>query len=67
MSDRKDKAIWTMSDITRVRYSKAYATLTLYWRDRNEKWRIYDPTPPTPDFEVMLQEIKSDPTGIFWG
>ena len=34
---------------------------------RNEKWHAYDPLPPTPDFGAVLQEIKADPTGIFWG
>ena len=34
---------------------------------RNEKWHAYDPLPPTPDFGAVRREIKSDPTGIFWG
>lgn len=63
----KDKSIWTKSDITRVRYKKANSIWTLYFKDRNEKWRIYDPLPPTPDFGQILREIQADPTGIFWG
>lgn len=63
----KNKAIWTKSDIARVRYSKTDGTWTLYYRDRNGKWHVYDPLPPTPDIGAVLQVIKADPTGIFWG
>ena len=63
----KDKTRWTKSDIARIRYSKTDGEWTLYFKDRNEKWHIYEPLPPTADFGVVLQEIKSDPTGIFWG
>lgn len=63
----KDKSIWTMSDVARVRYSKTDGTWTLYYRDQHGKWHSYDPLPPTPDFGKVLREIKADPTGIFWG
>ena len=63
----KDKTIWTKSDIARVRFNKTDGTWTLYCRDRNNKWHAYDPLPPTPDFGTVLEEIKADPTGIFWG
>lgn len=63
----KDKTIWTKSDIARIRYSKTDGEWTLYFKGRNEKWHVYDPLPPTTDFGLVLQEIKADPTGIFWG
>ena len=63
----KDKTIWTKSDIARIRYSKTDGEWTLYFKDSNQKWHVYDPLPPTPDFEKVLNEIKVDPTGIFWG
>ena len=28
---------------------------------------LCDALPPTPDFGVILQEIRSNPTWIFWG
>ena len=63
----QDKTIWTKSDIARIRYSKTDGEWTLYFKGRNEKWHVYDPLPPTTDFGLVLQEIKADPTGIFWG
>ena len=63
----KDKTRWTKSDVARIRYSKTDGEWTLYCRDRHGKWHAYDPLPPTPDFVMVLQEIKTDPAGIFWG
>ena len=63
----KDNTVWTKSDIARVRYSKAAGEWPLYCREQHGKWHAYDPLPPTPDFGVVLREIKADPTGIFWG
>ena len=65
--DFMDKATWIKSDIARVRYSKTDGEWTLYFKDRNSKWHIYEPLPSTADFGRILREIQSDPTGIFWG
>ena len=63
----RDKTIWERNDIVRIRYSKKDALWTLYCRDRNLEWHIYGRMPPTPNFSKILEEIESDPTGIFWG
>ena len=40
---------------------------TLYWRDRNLRFNIYDLLPPSDRVDDLLDEIDRDPTCIFWG
>lgn len=63
----QDMPIWTKSDVAKARYSKTSGVWTLYFRDQHGKWHVFDPLPPTSDFQKILQGIKTDPTGIFWG
>lgn len=58
---------WTSHGVARLRYTAASSRWTLYWRDRNERWHVYDPIGPTPDIRALINEIDRDPTGIFWG
>lgn len=58
---------WTRFPVARLRYTKSRREWTLYWRDRNSKFHLYELTPPTADVAVLLQEIDRDPTSIFWG
>ncbi|MGC4769893.1 DUF3024 domain-containing protein [Micromonospora sp. DT44] len=58
---------WTTSPVARLRYTKKTGTWTLYYRDRNLGFHRYDLTPPSAKVSVLLDEIGSDPTGIFWG
>jgi hypothetical protein len=39
----------------------------LYWRDRNLKFHLYEPTAPTESIDELLDEIDTDRTAIFWG
>jgi hypothetical protein len=58
---------WTSSPIARLRYTTADMSWTLYWRDRNLRFHVYDRLDPSSRVEDLLAEISSDPTGIFWG
>jgi hypothetical protein len=58
---------WTSSPIARLRYTAATSSWTLFWRDRRERFGRYDRLEPTPQVQVLLDEIERDPTGIFWG
>jgi hypothetical protein len=58
---------WTSFPIARLRYTKMAKTWTLYWRDRNLRFHVYDRLPPSPHVDDLLTEIDRDPTGIFWG
>ncbi|MGH2795799.1 MAG: DUF3024 domain-containing protein [Actinomycetota bacterium] len=40
-----------------MRYTKSRKTWTLYWRDRNLRWHVYDRVPPASDVEPLLAEI----------
>lgn len=58
---------WTRLPVARLHYTKASCTWTLYWRDRNSKFHVYDLIRPADNIAELLAEIDRDPTGIFWG
>lgn len=53
--------------IARLRYSAAEKSWTLYWRDRNLRFHLYDLLPPPHQVEDLLTEVNRDPTCIFSG
>ena len=58
---------WTSFPIARLRYTLADKSWTLYWRDRNLRFHLYDPLEPSNRVEDLLSELDRDPTYIFWG
>jgi hypothetical protein len=58
---------WTRFPIARLRHTQATRTWTLYWRDRNLRFHLYDQLEPSPDIGDLLHEIDRHPTAIFWG
>lgn len=58
---------WTRFPIARLRYVKVRREWSLYWRDRNLKFHLYDRVPPTAAIQDLLDEVTADPTSIFWG
>lgn len=58
---------WTRFPIARLRYTMSRREWSLYWRDRNLKFHLYDLTEPTSSVEELLGAVDRDPTGIFWG
>ena len=58
---------WTRFPICRFRYTKVRNELSLYWRDRNLEFHEYDLVEPTAHIEELIEEVKRDPTCIFWG
>jgi hypothetical protein len=60
-------ADWTSLPVARLRYAKAAKTWTLYWRDRNLRFRLYDRLPPSAHADDLLTEIDRDPARVFWG
>ena len=57
---------WSKVHVAQLRYSASTHEWNLYWADRNGRWHRYDDLPPGR-VDQVLQEIESDPTGIFWG
>ena len=58
---------WTRFPICRFRYTKMRTEWSLYWRDRNLRFHLYDQVQPTPHIDDLIGEVERDPTGIFWG
>jgi hypothetical protein len=58
---------WSSLPVARLRYAKTAKTWTLYWRDRNLRFHLYDLLPPSPHVDELLIELDRDPTCIFWG
>ena len=57
---------WSRSPIAQLRFDPKVQQWTLYWPDRNDRWRRYEDLEPT-SIERVLHEIADDPTCIFWG
>lgn len=58
---------WTRSAVAQLRYTATSRAWTLYWRDRNLRWRAYRDLPAARPVGELLDEVERDPTGIFWG
>jgi hypothetical protein len=52
--------------VARLRFTRSRGW-QLYWPDRNSHFHLYEAVKPTHDINVLLAEIDSDPTGIFFG
>jgi hypothetical protein len=55
------------SPIAQFRFGARAGLWSLYWRDPNRRWRLYDSIAPTKNLETLLAEVDRDPTYIFWG
>lgn len=58
---------WTRFPIARLHFSKGKQEWTLYWRDRNLRFHLYDRSKPSRDVTRLLTEVERDPMSIFWG
>lgn len=58
---------WTRLAVAQLRFDTAQRNWTLYWRDRDERWHLYELIDPSPTISELLNEIERDPTAIFWG
>lgn len=58
---------WTRLPVARFRYTRSRAEWTLYWMDGNLKFRRYDPAPPTPHVDALIDVVTRDVNGTFWG
>ncbi|MEQ7009317.1 DUF3024 domain-containing protein [Actinopolymorpha sp. B17G11] len=50
-----------------ARFGRWRRSWTLYWRDRNLRFHIYDLLALARRVEHLLTEIDRDPIWIFWG
>ena len=55
------------SPVARLRYVAVRREWELFWRDSNERFRRYDPTPPARQGATLLDAIDRDEYALFWG
>lgn len=58
---------WSRMTIAQFRFNPKDMRWTLFFSDRNSRWREYHDLEPDRDFGVLLREVEDDPTCIFWG
>ena len=58
---------WTRFPVARLRYARGTGLWSLYWRDRNLRFHLYDRVRATASIEDLLDELERDPIAIFWG
>ena len=58
---------WQDHDVAKFRFVNAKGIWELFCRFRDLKWRAYEPLPESPDLDVLVTEVRNDPTAIFWG
>ena len=57
---------WTKMPIAQIRYGGAGAW-TLYFGDRYGKWTMYFDLDANQPIDVIINELETDPTCVFWG
>lgn len=58
---------WLEESVARFRYNAVSGTWSLYCMYRDLKWHRYERSGPAKRFDMLLNEVQADPTGIFWG
>jgi hypothetical protein len=58
---------WREMHIAKFRYVGTKKLWRLYCQHRDLRWHSYEALPEAPSFKRLLDEVASDPTGIFWG
>ena len=58
---------WSRLKVAQLRYDAGTSRWSLYWRDSNKSWSLYDDVEPSTTVDPLLAEVEADPTGIFWG
>lgn len=58
---------WTTCPVARFKYDPANRTWALQWADWNSRWHVYRGFERIRRFQDLVDEVSSDPTGIFLG
>ncbi len=64
---RGEPGEFTDSPIARFQFEPGTHRWTLKWRDRNGRFHFYEELESVRSFERVVDEVESDPTGIFLG
>lgn len=57
---------WASMPIAQLRY-EGDGLWTLYFGDRYGGWTLYFDLPACQPIDVIINELESDPTAVFWG
>jgi hypothetical protein len=58
---------WQEEVVAKFKFNKTRETWQLCCMFRDLKWHAYQPLPESPDIARLVAEVRTDPTGIFWG
>jgi hypothetical protein len=59
--------LWVDRPIAILRYDPETLRWELCWMRPDEKWVMYPGWDPTNRLQSLIEEIKGDPRGVFWG
>lgn len=54
-------------EFAKIRYYKSRGEWNLYWMRASGKWEAYEPNPVATNLHKLLEEIKEDRYGCFFG
>jgi len=54
-------------EFAKIRYYKSRGEWNLYWMRASGNWEAYEPYPVAPHLQKLLEEIKEDKYGCFFG
>ncbi|WP_245975726.1 DUF3024 domain-containing protein [Amycolatopsis palatopharyngis] len=57
---------WTEQKVAQLRLDED-GVWSVLWADRNGRWRSYPDAPQATQPVSLLEEIDSNPHGVFWG
>jgi hypothetical protein len=63
----RDPEQHTEMAVARFVYNPEDATWRLQCADRNNRWHLFEDFSGVKNFEILLEEVDADHTGIFWG
>ena len=58
---------WIEHEVAKFRFIRAANEWRLFCKFHDERWRAYAPFPSAQTFEELFDEVRRDPTHIFWG
>jgi hypothetical protein len=58
---------WTEHPVARMKYDPGTLKWQLYWRRASGKWMKYPELTPTSRLQSLIEVIKEDRFGVFWG
>jgi hypothetical protein len=58
---------WIALDFAKLKYIRKHKIWRLYWKRASGKWELYKPYSESPNLKVLIDTIKQDQHGCFFG